>query len=82
MSRACTMLVATALLFLSGLSGAGAVGSAVGPRISQGATPHYASIGSGLPNRRGCTEMSDVSWRGDIAKTDMSNYAIGIGNPT
>ena len=41
MSRACTMLVATALLF-SGLSGAGAVGSAVGPRFRQGATPHYA----------------------------------------
>ena len=41
MTRACTMLVATALL-ISGVSAAGAVASAVGPRFRQAATPRYA----------------------------------------
>jgi len=40
MSRACTMLIATALL-ISGLSIASAVASAVGPRFRQAATPPY-----------------------------------------
>ena len=50
--------------------------------IPPGSNATLRSIGSGLPSRTGLYQMSDVSWMGDIAETDMSNYAIGIGNPT